>query len=36
MTIKKQHIAIIGAGTSGVSIGNMFNHIANATIFEKS
>ena len=36
MTIKKQEIAIIGSGISGISIGNMLNHIANVTIFEKS
>jgi len=36
MTIKKQDIAIIGSGISGVSIGNMLNHIANVKIFEKS
>lgn len=36
MTTKKQDIAIIVSGISGVSIGNMLNHIANVTIFEKS
>lgn len=36
MTIKKQDIAIIGSGISGLSIGHMLNHIANVKIFEKS
>ncbi len=36
MTIKKQEIAIIGAGIAGICIANMLGDIAKVTIFEKS
>lgn len=36
MITKKQDIAVIGAGISGVSLANMLSDTANVTIFEKS
>lgn len=36
MTIKKQNIAIIGAGIAGLSLANMLNDVVNIEVFEKS
>ena len=36
MITKKQNIAIIGAGISGLSLANMLKDIANVKVFEKS
>jgi len=35
-TSRKQNVAIIGAGISGISLGRMINSQSNVTIFEKS